>query len=158
MSKRKFIITLYIIIIVFLILGAITGYIGYYYYHQYTQLKTNPQLLATKQTQELVAQVSSLMRLPTDEIPQIATVVNPTLVQAHTPFSQAETGDVILIYTKMKRAILYRPSAHKIIDVAPVIIGALSPSQKPAQLPTPSTDVISTPSTKPTLHIGHTNK
>ena len=93
MSKKRIRITIAIIVISFLILGGIAGYFVYYYYNQYNQLKTNPQLLASKQTQEIVSQVSNLMNLPTDEVPQVATVVNPSLVQSHTPFSQTQTGE-----------------------------------------------------------------
>ena len=85
MSKKRLTITISIIT-VFIVLGGIVGYIGYYYYNQYNLLKANPQLLARRQTQEIISQVSGLMRLPTDEVPQVATVVNPALVQSHTPF------------------------------------------------------------------------
>src|ERR1700724_3588567 len=128
MSKRKLTVTISTIILALVLLGGTAGYIGYYYYTQYNLLKTNPKLLSTQQTQQIVSQVGQLMQVPTDETPQVATVISPTLVQSHSPFSHAETGDVILIYMKIKRAILYRPSVHKIIDVVPVILGTPSPT------------------------------
>ena len=152
MSKKKFPVIISTVIFALVVLGGTAGYMGYYYYTQYNLLKTNPQLLSAQQTQQIVSQIGQLMQLPTDEIPQVATVMNPTLVQSHSPFSHAETGDVILIYMKIKRAILYRPHAHKIIDVAPVILGTPNPT------PTNSIRLKTTPSAKPTLRVSNTNK
>ena len=151
-SLKKLNIPILVVVIVLILLAAIGGYIGYYYYNQYNILKTNPQAVSARETHQIISRVSQLMQLPTNESPQIATVVNPTLVQSHTPFLQAETGDMILIYTRMKRAILYRPSVNKIIDVAPVIIGA--PTQTPTHTLPPT--LTPTPSVKAKLHISNT--
>ena len=122
-SEKRFRTILIILVVGFVILGGIVGYFAFYYYNQYNLLKSNPQALTASQTKQVISEVSQLMQLPTDETPQVATVVNPSQVQENTPFKDTESGDVILIYVKARRAILYRPTTNKIIDVAPVIIG-----------------------------------
>lgn len=136
-SKKRRYIILIIVFIAFLLLSAS----AFYYYNQYTMLKSNPSALSESQTKELMTDVGKLMSLPSDETPQVATVVNPNLVQEHTPFTQTQTGDIILIYKGIKRAILYRPSQHRIIDVAAVIIGTASPTT----MPQPSAIINTTP-------------
>ena len=59
--------------------------------------------------------------LPSDEMPALLTVTDPAKV--NTQFlKQAQSGDKVLVYQKYKRAIIYRPSLDKIVDIGPVII------------------------------------
>lgn len=73
-----------------------------------------------KETKELIFKVEKLMELPQDEIPTVATVLDESKVQEELFFKQAKTGDKLLAYIKNKKAILYRPSTNKIIEVAPI--------------------------------------
>ena len=83
----------------------------------------DPQVLAEREAQELVAQVSQLIVLPQDEDPVIATVADPERL-ADTPFfSKAKVGDKVLIYNNARKAILYDPVEHRILEVAPLNIG-----------------------------------
>lgn len=78
---------------------------------------------------DLTRQVNKLIILPTNEQPAIVTVVDKSKIQ-NIPFLQrsAKNGDKVLVYSKAKKAILYRPSEKKIVDVGPVSIAA-PPSQ-----------------------------
>jgi hypothetical protein len=71
-----------------------------------------------------VAAVGKLIVLPTDEQPTLATVVDPSKLKNQPFFAQAQKGDQVLIYTNARKAILYSPTANKIVEVAPLIIGA----------------------------------
>lgn len=71
----------------------------------------------------LVAQVGQLILLPTGEDPTVATVVDPQLLKDQAFFANASKGDKVLIYAGAKRAILYNPAQHKVINVAPVDLG-----------------------------------
>ncbi len=79
--------------------------------------------LAKKESTDLIAVVGSLIVLPTDEQPIIATVTDPSKLQDQPFFIHAKKGDKVLIYNKARKALLYDPIAHKIIDVAPLSVG-----------------------------------
>lgn len=92
-----------------------------YYYKQYRALKDNPNLEAQKETEILVSAVGKLMELPADETPTVATVADKESLKDQLFFAAAQNGDKILAYTKAMKAILYRPSINKIINVAPIV-------------------------------------
>ena len=99
----------------------IGGYAGtYYFYKKYHSVKENPEAATTEENAQLVREVSKIMVLPTDEIPTVATVLDKSKVNSQPFFEKAENGDKLLAYVKKKQAILYRPSTHKIIEVAPI--------------------------------------
>ncbi len=56
------------------------------------------------------------MEVP-DEMPTLATIDDKTKLEKSTFFSRAENGDKILLFTNAKKAILFRPSTGKIVDV-----------------------------------------
>jgi hypothetical protein len=87
-------------------------------------------------TEALIAKVGQLILLPTNENPTIATVADLSKLQGQPFFAQAQVGDKVLIYTNAKKAILYRPSTNKIIEIAPINLGA-TPGQsgQPAAQP-----------------------
>jgi hypothetical protein len=68
----------------------------------------------------LINKVGQLMELPIGEKPTIATVSDMTKLKGQPFFDKAENSDKVLIYKLAKKAILYRPSENKIINVAPV--------------------------------------
>jgi hypothetical protein len=96
---------------------------GYYFYHRYQELQQNPQAVAEKDNAALVAELSKLIVLPTDEQPTIATVADPSKLKDQLFFANAKTGDRVIIYTNARKAILYDPVAKQIIEVAPINIG-----------------------------------
>lgn len=126
-------------IIVLVILLIIAALPSYYFYHQYKQaenLLQNPAASSNAEAKQLVAEVGKLMLLPTNEQPTIATVSDITKLADQPFFANAQNGDKVLIYTQSKKAILYRESINKIIEVAPVNLGNSAPT---AVSPTPTT-------------------
>lgn len=93
-----------------------------YFYLQYQKIKKNPQIVAKQETDALVEQVSKLIDLPKDETPTVATVLDKEKLKDQPFFNNAQNGDKILIYTKAKKAIIYRPKDHKLINVGPIAI------------------------------------
>jgi hypothetical protein len=114
-----------------------------YLYREIQTLKNNPQAIAQEEVADLIAKVGELIVLPDDETPTVATVAEREKLQDQAFFARAKNGDKVLIYTNTKKAILYDPIAHKIIEVAPINIGeddksadANTPAQQNTQ-PTP---------------------
>jgi len=73
----------------------------------------------------LIREVGSLILLPQGEVPTVATVTDPSKLQGQQFFSNARVGDKVLIYTQAKKAYLYRPSLHLLVEVAPITTDAL---------------------------------
>lgn len=78
---------------------------------------------AGDEAKQLSSEVGKLIELPSDEVPTIATVVDVEKVRGQPFFANAQNGDKVLLYAKTSKAILYRPSAKKIIEVAPINLG-----------------------------------
>jgi hypothetical protein len=128
------------------IIGIAVLFFGGFYYIKYQNaqkeiqtIKANSNTLQkaqAAQTQELVDKVGKLMELP-KETPTVAVIVDASKLKGQPFFTNGKNGDKILIYTTIGKAILYRESLNKIVDVAPVSIGASgsaiiqSPSPKP---------------------------
>jgi hypothetical protein len=113
----------YIIGVILLVLAIIPSIYFYTQYQKAQNRLANPTQYAADEAKKLVDAVSKLMTLPTDETPTVATVNDKEKLKNQAFFANTENGDKVLIYTNAKKAILYRPTLNKIIDVAPVNIG-----------------------------------
>jgi flagellar basal body-associated protein FliL len=116
--------------LIILILGAllvifcIAGMI--FFYNEYQELKNNPTAAVKQETVILVEDVNKLMVLPKGEDPTVATVTDKDKLSSQTFFKDAQNGDKLLAYTIAQKAILYRPSIKKIINIAPFSLDAVS--------------------------------
>lgn len=121
-------ILLHPLFLIVLVIIALTG-AGYSYrlylktQSELIELRENPRVSAFEEAQELIEKVGQLVDLPKDETPTVATITDVEKLKDQSFFAKAENGDRVLIYNQIKRAILYRPSANKVIEVAPVNIG-----------------------------------
>ncbi|HNZ86115.1 MAG TPA: hypothetical protein PLD95_00560 [bacterium] len=109
-----------IIIIIILIVGICFGVVVVY-----KKIKSNSYKLNMGdrgRSEKIIKRVSRLIELPSDEIPQVANVLNEEKLKDYPFFENAENGDNLLIYTKSMKVILYRPSTDKIIGVAPLYV------------------------------------
>lgn len=73
-----------------------------------------------KEAGDLVAEIGALILLPEGEVPTVATVSDPAKLASQVFFKNAKIGDKVLLYTKAKKAYLYRPAKHLLIEVAPI--------------------------------------
>jgi hypothetical protein len=126
-------------LIVSLVLFAVLSAAGNIYLVQRVLASAQP---VVDDSQKYVIAIGKLMDLPTDESPTIAMVGDPEQLKQQGVFTKPQMDDVVLIYPKAKRAILYRPSSNKIIEVTSVNITDKSPesaaSPAPAPAPTPA--------------------
>jgi hypothetical protein len=65
-------------------------------------------------------EVGKIIELPQGETPSVATVSDVSKLVNQPFFKNALNGDRVLVYTQAKKTILYRPSARKVIETAPV--------------------------------------
>jgi hypothetical protein len=102
--------------ILLLLTAATTAYL----YKTVSALKTNVQADIKNETAELIARVGGIILLPEGEVPTIATVSNPEELKEQPFFAKAKVGDKVLLYPIAKKAYLYDPIAHRIIEVSSI--------------------------------------
>jgi hypothetical protein len=111
------------IVIAVIVVAALIPSVYFYIQSQQAQARlANPNLFAAEEVKKYISEISKLMMLPTGETPTLATVNDKEKLKSQPFFAHAENGDKVLIYTNAKKAILFRPSLNKIIDVAPINI------------------------------------
>lgn len=119
------------VIVILLALATIPSYYFYDKYQKSQQLLKNPTEAARVEVKTLVERVGNHIELPNEE-PTIATVSDKEKLKEQAFFQKAENGDKVLIYTQTRKAILFRPSANKIIEVSTVNLGQAPPEAMPA--------------------------
>lgn len=75
------------------------------------------QQLSLQKAEATIAAIEKLIELP-DEEPTVATINDLSKLQGQPFFAKAEAGDQVLFFTQAQKAILYRPTANKIIEVS----------------------------------------
>jgi hypothetical protein len=139
-----------LIIMTILVVGAAGA--AYYFYDQYSKAQAalkDPTKVAQQESKALTQKVSQLIDLPNGEDPTIATVIDPEKLKDQEFFKSAQKDDKVLIYTKEKKAFLYRPSSNRIVNVAPVNIGETQPGAVAGEATTSPTPT-ATPTVSPT--------
>lgn len=114
-----------IFILANVVLIAALAAFGGYYFKKYRDVKNNPasaEQAAQAQADKTIEEVGRLYDLPKDEKPSVATVSDKEKLKDQPFFAKAENGDITLIYSNAKLAILYRPSTKQIINVSSVTI------------------------------------
>lgn len=111
----------FLIPILFVLLIAMTA-TAVYFYQKTTN--TNPAVQAEKEAEGLVVRVGKLILLPEGETPTVATVSDPERLKDQPFFAKAKVGDKVLLYQNSKKAYLYDPINNKLLEVAPISLGA----------------------------------
>jgi hypothetical protein len=128
------------IIAVVAIIGVIAGVYFYTQYQRAQKLLRNPAQANLQEVQAIINKVGILIELPKNETPRVATVTDITKLKSQPFFVRAVNGDKVLIYSIAKKAIIYRPTTNKIIDV-----GNLNISENANTNPTSSPKLTTTP-------------
>ncbi len=131
-EPKKFPVKLVLALLVIMLIAGGAG-ASYYFYKQNQasqQLLKDPTAVQKAEVKAVVDKLSKLMELPSGEEPQVATVLDITKLKDQPFFTNAQNGDKVIIYTKAGKAILFRESTNKIIDVSPLNLGQTSESFK----------------------------
>lgn len=121
--------------LVVMALLALAAAPSYYFYREYKRAQlqlTNPSKAAQIEVDETIKKIGKLIVLPAEEVPSFATVSDASKLQNQDFFKNAQNGDKVLIYSKAKKAILYRPSENRLVDVSPLQIAEqIQPTTSP---------------------------
>jgi len=111
-----------------LIMGVVIGFfVGYFapISHRDDAAKLSGIAAQQAEQQKLMTQyvssVSKLMILPKGEEPVMATITDAkSLAKDQVFYTNAQNGDVVLVYQKAMQAIIYSPTRNVIVNVGPV--------------------------------------
>ncbi|MBP7060950.1 MAG: hypothetical protein KBA91_03165 [Candidatus Moranbacteria bacterium] len=117
--------SLWLVVFVLTMLLLVALSVAGYFYYQY---RHSAEKADAKEIEDLAKEIGSMMLLPEGEAPTLATVTDKDKLSDQPFFQKSENGDKVLIYSNSGRAILYRPSLKKIVDVTTVNINTPSTS------------------------------
>jgi hypothetical protein len=112
----------------------------------------------TDEAKRVIDEVRALVVVPTGEEPTVARITDVNRLSGQQFFAQAQNGDHVLVYQNAKRAILFRESENKIVEVTTVNIAG-TPTPEPVvagaeATPSPElTPVVTTPITRHTVFL-----
>ncbi|MDD5489918.1 MAG: hypothetical protein PHP25_04550 [Candidatus Moranbacteria bacterium] len=109
----------------FLVFLALVG-VFYFATFQFLKNQNDPNVASQKEIKAITGRIGKFMELPQEETPTLATVSDQEKLKGQQFFLNAKNGDKVLVYPKAKKAILYRPSSGKIIEVANLTSGVRS--------------------------------
>lgn len=127
-NKKKKFAKIILIAVIFTLVAGSLGTAGYFY-HKYKKAMSGNA--AKEENNFYIDEIKKFMLLPEDEEPTLATVSDREKLQNQPFFAKAENGDKVLIYTNAKKAILFRPSINKIIEVTSFTGGLQEESSSP---------------------------
>lgn len=114
-----------LVVIVLLIAMAVSTFAAVYYYRMYTMYEAKvpkEQREADKDIDNTLMMLGKLMVLP-NERPSLAVVKDADKLKTQQKFfAQAQNGDKLLVFRNARKAVLYRPSANKIIESGPLLV------------------------------------
>jgi hypothetical protein len=136
--KNKKIITILVIIIIVAL--------GYAVFNKFYMNKTPAGQLTDSQVKSLVKDVSKLINVP-DETPVVAVIAKADQLVAEQKFyTGAKDGDYLIVFPTAQKALIYRKSENRLINVGPIIADPTATTT--AQTATPQTTSTSTTAVK----------
>lgn len=105
------------IAILALVLLCVAAGFAWYFTHSIV-VKADTHSRAEERSQVILS-VARHVIIPEDEEPIFATVTDPKQLQGQVFFENAQVGDKVLIFSHAHRAMLYRPSVDRIVEMAP---------------------------------------
>lgn len=104
--------------LIFILLILVLGGGGVYYYFFKSPAK---QPVTSAEVASVLKKLERHIILPTDEQPEIGRIDDPIEAVKNQPFvTGAQKGDLLIVYVKARRAIVYSPSRDIIVNVGPI--------------------------------------
>lgn len=114
-----------VFVLIVLIVAVAGGAAFWYFSNSQTTNASDP---ATLEISYILKRVSEIAVLPEDETPTVATVTDPEALAGQEFFKNTKIGDKVIIYSKARKAILYDPVNHKIVEMAPLNLETGNPN------------------------------
>lgn len=80
----------------------------------------NSSAISPDEVKKLEAEVRQFIALPEGEDPSVVTIADAEKIRSKSFFANGQNGDKVLIYSRAGKAILYRPSTKKVIEVTDI--------------------------------------
>jgi hypothetical protein len=114
-----------VLVIIWFLVGIVVGAGAFFAWNKY--VAKNPATVASQmeqaQVKDLVAKIGKLIILPTGEEPVVATINDAAaLIKDQVFYKGAKNGDVVLVYQKASKAIVYSPARNVIVNVGPIFL------------------------------------
>jgi len=100
----------------------VLGFMVYRYEGRVSELEVTSPVAAADELSRVVNAVGSVYILPEGEVPTLAAIGDLSSLEGQPFFRNAQEGDEVLIYMNAKKAIIWRPSLKKIVEVGPLSI------------------------------------
>lgn len=94
----------------------------YRYENRVKELEVTSPIAGADELSRVINEVGSAYVLPEGEVPTLAAVGDLSKLKDQPFFDHALVGDEVLIYMKAKKAIIWRPSIKKIIEIGPLML------------------------------------
>lgn len=121
-----------VIVGIILAIALIPSYYFYTRWEHSQKLLKNPDLAVQEEKRDILGKVGKLVDVPVNEDPTIATISDKDKLQNQIKnqpfFSKAENGDKVLVFPQAKKAILYRPTINKVMDMVAISLSTESAS------------------------------
>lgn len=102
-----------------LILFAAATFI-FYQYQKNQLLMRDPKVVEKIQTERYIKEINKLVLLPKEEKPVIKMITDADKVKSNPFFKKAKNGDLLFVYEKNQKAILYDPISKKVLELEPL--------------------------------------
>ncbi len=112
-SHKKF----YFLIIFLALFVLLACYTAFYFYKKSKVVTMKEENTAQEQLEETLTLLGSIAILPAGDEPVLAIVSDPSQLKNDAFFVDSQIGDRVIIYPKIGRAFLYRPSVNKIVNI-----------------------------------------
>lgn len=122
LSKDKTLLSILIVVVIAALAGA--GFLYVQYQNTAKELKKVKSQVSTQagaavrqdEAKKYVTELGKIVRLP-DETPSIASITDASKLKDQAFFKDAKNGDVLLVFSKSGKVILYDPANKKIVDM-----------------------------------------